>query len=213
MTLAEKSARVRQARAGAPQSLGPDRRLAARGAGRSLDQPHALDRQRRSVDGDVRRRRGVPLQGHRRRRRARQREARHAGDHAARSDHRHPGLSRALVHQGRRRRAADRRRMARHARQAVALEGRHELRRDRRPLLRLSDLLRPRRRRRREAGAARRDRSDHQPHPRQQLPAGRRRRQADALGLVGAGPDLGRPGRNRACARCTSCRTCASRCT
>ena len=42
------------------------------------------------------------------------------------------------------------------------------------------------------------DRSDHQSHPRQQLSAGRPRRQADALGLVGPRGDLGRPGRNRA---------------
>ena len=72
-------------------------------------------------------------------------------------DHRHPGLPRALVHQGRRGPAAGGRRMARHAGLAVALEGRHQLRRDRRPLLRLSDLLttwsRTRRRRRRCAAA------------------------------------------------------------
>ena len=39
----------------------------------------------------------------------------------------------------------------------------------------------------RKAGVAWRDRSHHQSHPRSRLPAGRRRRPAHALGLVGAG--------------------------
>ena len=86
-----------------------------------------------------------------------------------------PGFPRALVHQGRRRRAAEGRRVARHAGQGVAMEGGHQLRRDRRPLLRLSDLLRPGRRREREAGAAGGDRPHHQSHPRQRLSADRRR--------------------------------------
>ena len=49
----------------------------------------------------------------------------------------------------------------------------------------------------REAGAAGGARPHHQPHPRQQLPVDRRRRPADALGLVDAGTDLGRRRRDR----------------
>ena len=118
MTLAEKSRGVRQARPGAARPLGTDRRLAAARCP-AISRPT----RRVSTDND-----GlwtamyvaaecVPLQGDRRRRCARERAARHAGDHAARSDHRHPRIPRALVHQGRRRRSAVRRRMARHARQ------------------------------------------------------------------------------------------------
>ena len=61
------------------------------------------------------------------------------------------GLSRALVHQDRRGRATGRWRVARYAGQGVALEGRHQLRRNRRTLLRLSGVPRPRRRRGGEA--------------------------------------------------------------
>ena len=91
----------------------------------------------------------------------------------------------ALVHPGRSGRAAERRRMARHAGQIVALERGHELGRNRRALLRLPDLLRPRRGRRREAGAARRDRPHHPPHSRSQLPADRRRRPRTRWGWWG----------------------------
>ena len=84
--------RLRQARAGPPSSLGPDGRLAARRAGRSVHQPHAIDGQRRPLDRHVCRRGSVPVQGDRRRRCPRQRDARHAGDCAPRRDHRIPGF-------------------------------------------------------------------------------------------------------------------------
>ena len=132
---------VRPAHPGAARPLGPDRRFQLRVPG------DVSTNQTGSTDND-----GLwtamyvaaecfPVQGDRRRRRARECPARHAGDPAARADHRPARLSRALVHQGRRRRAAGGRRMARHAGQGVAMERGHQLRRDRRPLLRLSDLL------------------------------------------------------------------------
>ena len=96
--------------------------------------------------------------------------------------------------------------------QAVALEGRHELRRDRRPLLRVSDLLRPGGDEAEKPALRAVDRTDHQSHPRQQLPAG----WPAASGRAGAGGGprpSGRTRTKRGCARCTCCRICASRCT
>ena len=94
MTLAEKSQAFVRSDPGAARPLGPDRRLAAACSRRCVDQPDPVDRQRRPVDRDVCRGRVLPLQGDRRPCRARECPARHAGDHAARADHRPARLSR-----------------------------------------------------------------------------------------------------------------------
>ena len=55
MTLAEKSRAFVDSRAGAPQPLGAHGRFAPPGSRRPLDEPDGVERQRRTVDRDVRR--------------------------------------------------------------------------------------------------------------------------------------------------------------
>ena len=116
-------ASVRRARAGPPQPLGTDRGLASARARRLVDQPDGVERQRRAVDGDVRRGRGFRYKVTGEADARENARPRHAGDPAAGGDHRHPRFPGAIVHQGRRGPPARRRRVARHARQAWRWKG------------------------------------------------------------------------------------------